>query len=220
MVHNTKKLELATYYRERGFSYSEIANIVGVSKATLSNWFARKKFSKQVKADNQARAVRENVKRLGLINKARQSERQRRYAEAVKTAELEFKHYRKDPLFIAGLMLYLGEGDNKDSAKIRIANSRSSVHRLFWCFLTTYLGVPRETIKFWLLLYPDLDEVTVKKVWQKELKLKDGQWYKNQVIQGKSQKRTLHYGVGNTIIVSTVLKRKLIRWIELAEKTL
>lgn len=220
MVYKAKELALATQYRERGYSYSEIAKLCGVSKGTVSNWFAHKKFSKQVKADNQARAVRDNVKRLGLINKARQSERQRRYAEAVKTAELEFKHYRKDPLFIAGLMLYLGEGDNTDSSKIRIANSRASIHRVFWRFLTTYLGVPRETIKFWLLLYPDLDEVAVKKMWQKELRLKDGQWYKNQFVQGKSQKRTLHYGVGNTIIVSTVLKRKLIRWIELAEKML
>jgi transcriptional regulator with XRE-family HTH domain len=220
MVRNEEKYQLATHYRKRGFSYSEISNLCGVSKSTVSNWFAGKRFSTQVKKDNQLRAGRENAKRIGLINKARQSERKRLYAEAVKTAELEFTHYKKDPLFIAGLMLYLGEGDNQDSAKIRIANSRFSVHRLFWRFITNYLGVPREKIRFWVLLYPDLDEVEIVKNWRTQLKLKEHQWYKNQVITGKSSKRTLHYGVGNTIIVSTVLKRKLVRWIELAEKTL
>jgi len=220
MVHKVKELELATQYRQRGYSYSEIATLCGVSKGTVSNWFAGKKFSQQVKKDNQERAVRDNVKRLGLINKARASERTRSYTDAIKTAELEFKHYQNDPLFIAGIMLYLGQGDTKDPAKIRISNSRFAVHKIFWKFLTTYLGVPRESIRFWLLLYPDIEEGEAMKRWVKQLKIKDDQWYKNQVISQKSQKPTLHFGVGNTIIVSTMLKRKLRRWTELAEKTL
>lgn len=220
MVRKTKEHDLARYYRERGYSYSEIATLCKVSKGTISSWFSSETFSQEVKKDNQTKAVKENVKRLGLINKARKAERSNRYKEAVRTAELEFKHYKDDPLFIAGLMLYLGEGDNKDSSKIRIANSRFSVHRIFIQFLLSYLDVSPEKIRFWVLLYPDLDEKKVKNVWQKKLKLKNNQWYKNQVINGKSKKRTLHFGVGNTIIVSTVLKLKLARWIELAEKEL
>lgn len=220
MVYKSKELELATYYRERGFSYSEIAKLCKVSKGTVSNWFADKAFSEQIKIDNQKRAVRDNVKRLGLINKSRQAERTRRYTEAVKTAELEFVHYQKDPLFIAGLMLYLGEGDNKDPSKIRITNSRYAVHTVFWRFLTSYLGVPRENIRFWLSLHPAIDVEQAKKKWQKQLKLQEHQWHKSQVIPGNNQRRTLHFGVGNTIISNTVLKRKLVRWIELAEKTI
>ena len=155
-----------------------------------------------------------------LINKARNIEREKKYQEAVKEAEVSFKHYRKDPLFIAGLMLYIGEGDNKDRAKIRIANSRTSVHRIYIDFMVAYFGIERSKIRFWVLLYPDLSEGACMKYWSKALKLPYSQFYKNQVIQGKSKKRTLQFGVGNTIIVSTVLKYKLNRWIELAEKDL
>jgi len=220
MVHNPEKLELATYYRKRGFSYSEIAKLCGVSKSTVSNWFATKKFSQVVKADNTRKAAQANKSRLSLINKTKQTERAARYKEAVRSAETEFKHYNKDPLFIAGLMLYAGEGDNKDRAKIRIANAEADVHRIFISFLTTYMGVEKERIRFWLLLYPDLKEADCKRVWSRKLRLTPEHFYKSQVIQGKSKKRTLQYGVGNTIIVSTVLKHKLNRWIELALKKL
>jgi hypothetical protein len=56
--------------------------------------------------------------------------------------------------------------------------------------------------------------------WSRELALPYAQFYKNQVIPGKSKKRTLRFGVGNTIIGSTVLKYKLNRWIELVTKEL
>lgn len=95
-----------------------------------------------------------------------------------------------------------------------------SLIQLFATFAEEYLGIPREKIKFWLLLYPDHDPHACSKHWSKVLKLPIGQFYKYQVIQGKSTKRTLHFGVGNTIIGSTVLKVKLNKWIELALKEL
>lgn len=220
MVHNPEKLEMATYYRKRGFSYSEIAKLCEVSKGTVSNWLAKKKFSKSVKEDNIRKAVTANKARLALINKAKQSERDNRYKEAVRSAETEFKHYQQDPLFIAGLMLYAGVGDNKDRAKLRIANAQPDVHRIFISFLKTYMGVEKSRIRFWLLLYPDLNESQCERVWLRKLKLAKDNCHKHQVIQGKSNKRTLQYGVGNTIIVDTVLKHKLNRWIELALKKL
>lgn len=220
MVYKAKELELATYYRERGFSYSEIAKLCKVSKGTVSNWFANKKFSKAVKKDNQTKAVRENIKRLGLINKARETERTHRYKEAIKSAELEYKHYKNDPLFIAGVMLYVSGGDNQDKTKIRFANSSADLHCILHNFLKNYLGVEQSRLKFWLLLYPDLDETTCKRYWQKRMKLSPAQFYKTQVVPGRSLKRTLQYGVGNTIISDTLAKYKLNRWIELAQKEL
>ena len=218
MVRNAKKLELATYYRKRGFSYSEIAKIVGVSKGTLSAWFAKKRFSKEVAQVNMAKANKENVKRISLLNKSRQKEREKIYKAAVKQAEVEYKHYKSNSLFIAGLMLYVGEGDNKHRRLIRIANARMDIHSIFIRFAIDFLGVDKSSVRFWLLLYPDLVEKDCVVAWNKVLKLKTEQFYKHQVIEGKSNKRTLQYGIGNTIISNTVLKLKLNRWIELAIK--
>ncbi len=212
--------EQALAFRKRGFTYSEIAKICDVSPSTLSAWFKNEPFSKSVAVENTRKAVIVNTKRLTLINKARNTERKTRYAEAVKTAETEFKHYKKDSLFISGLMLYIGEGDNQHRRLIRLASARPDVHRIFIRFCHTYLGVSRQQVHFWLLLYPDHHEVEAMKHWCKKVGLSPVQFYKNQVIQGRSTKRTLQFGVGNTIIGSTVLKHKLNRWIELVLKEL
>ena len=56
------------------------------------------------------------------------------------------------------------------------------------------------------------------KYWSKKTGISVAQFYKSQVIEGRSKKRTLHFGVGNTIIGSTLLKKKLDLWISLALK--
>ena len=212
--------EQAVSFRKRGFTYSEIAKICNVSVGTVSNWLKAEPFSQVIALDNTRKATIENTKRLALINKARNSERKQQYSEIVRLAEIEYKNYRTSPLFMAGLMLYVSEGDTQNSALIRLTNSRPDLHSIFIRFLTTYLGVEKRSIHFWLLLYPDLNEVTCMKHWSKKTSLSVGQFYKNQVIQGRSTKRTLHFGVGNTIIGSTLLKKKLMRWIELSTKEL
>ncbi|MES2967005.1 MAG: helix-turn-helix domain-containing protein [Patescibacteria group bacterium] len=220
MHYKQDAYEQALAFRRRGFTYSEIAKICNVSVSTLSNWLKNEPFSKQVAETNLKRATVENTKRLASINKARTTERKGQYAEIIRLAEIEYKNYRTSPLFMAGLMLYVSEGDTQNDRLIRLTNSRTDLHRIFIRFLTTYLGVEKPAIRFWLLLYPDLDEVTCMKLWCKKTGISPGQFYKNQVIQGRSSKRTLHFGVGNTIIGSTLLKKKLMRWIELATKEL
>jgi transcriptional regulator with XRE-family HTH domain len=210
--------EQALAFRKRGFTYSEIAKICDVSVSTLSNWLAHEPFSKKVAQDNTDKATVQNTKRLALINKARNTERKGQYVEVVRLAEIEYKNYRTSPLFIAGLMLYVSAGDAQNNRVIRLTSSKTDLHRIFIRFLTTYLGVEKSAIRFWLLLYPDLDEVTCMKHWCKKTGVSVGQFYKNQVISGRSTKRTLHFGVGNTTVSNTLLKKKLQRWSELLTK--
>ncbi len=212
--------EQAMALRKRGFSFKEIAKYTNVSVSTVSLWLKDEVWSKQITDQNQKRAARENGKRISLLNKARGNQYKKLYAEAERSAVTEYKHYRTNPLFIAGLMLYVGEGDNRDERLIRLANTRIEIHRIFIAFLMEFLGVPREKIRFWLLLYPELNPERVSAVWSKKLNIPLAQFHKYQVIQGKSTKRVLQYGVGNTIIGSAVLKRKLTKWIELALKEL
>ncbi len=204
--------------RKRGFSYTEIAKICVVSRGTVSAWLSPLPFSAAITTQNKRRAAKENTDRLSLINKARVSERKKQYAEAERLAKVEYQNYRHNPLFMAGIMLYVAEGDNTSSRLIRLANSRIELHVVFIRFLTQYLGVDKRSMRFWLLLYPNLDEVTCMQHWSKRTGLSVSQFYKNQVILGRSTKRTLHFGVGNTIIGNTLLKKKLDQWIKLARK--
>lgn len=214
----SKKLEKeqALNLRKRGFTYQEIAKYTNVSVSTISLWLKNEAWSHKITEDNQKRAARDNRKRISLLNTARGNQYKKLYAEAERSAITEFKHYKTNPLFIAGLMLYVGEGDNGDSRLIRLANTKMDIHRIFIAFLEAFLGVPREKIRFWVLLYPDLDPQKCSRAWADALKLPLSQFHKYQVIQGKSTKRVLQYGVGNTIIGSAVMKKKLMKWIELA----
>jgi predicted transcriptional regulator len=220
MIRKQEQFLQASELRKRGFTYEEIAKIVNVSKSSISSWFSRETWSKSITEDNQKRAAKENKKRISLLNTARGTQYKKMYIEAERAAVVEYKHYKSNPLFIAGLMLYVGEGDNSENHLIRIANAKKDVHRIFIKFAVEYLGVSLEKFRFWVLLYPDLDPEKCSESWSKALKLPIAQFHKYQVIEGRSTKRTLHDGVGNTIIGSTVLKKKLMKWIELISKEL
>ncbi len=219
-TYKPEAYEQAVQFRRRGFTYSEIAKICAVSRGTISNWLKNEDFSQVVAKDNQKKAALDNTKRLSLINKARNSERKNQYDAIVKAAETEYKHYRTSPLFTAGLALYMSIGDHADARVIRVTSSNSNLHRIFIRFAMEYLGVEKKNLHIWLLLYPDLDEVTCMKHWIKKTSLNASHFYKNQIVNSRSNKATLHFGVGNTIIGSTLLKRKLETWLQLATKEL
>lgn len=220
MIRKSAQFEHAKELRRRGFTYVEIAKIVDVSKSTISLWFSREMWSKSITESNKKRSAKENSKRISLLNTARGNQYRKVYTEAERSAVTEFKHYKNSPLFIAGLMLYMSDGDIVNPQLIRITNTKAETHRIFIKFAVEYLGVSREKIRFWLLLYPDLNPMKCSQHWSKNLKLPLSQFHKYQVIEGRSTKRTLHDGVGNTIIGGTVLKKKLLKWIVLASKEL
>lgn len=216
MIRNEETYTQVLEFRKRGFTYSEIAKICGVSKSTVSNYLAKKKFSKQVTKDNSERAAKENKKRMQLLNSARKTERQTHYKEAVRSAETEYKHYKHAPLFTAGLMLYLSQGDMKDSSRIRLTTQNKDAHRIFITFLKEFLGVEHDQLSFWLLLYAGMEETREMKWWSRQIHLSVTHFGKTQFVTQKSKKKILHHGTGNILANNTVLKKKLLRWIALS----
>jgi len=214
------QFEQAVQFRKRGFTYVEIAKIVGVSKSTVSLWFSRETWSSSISQSNKKRASKENSKRISLLNKARSNQNKKLYVEAKRSAMTEYKHYMHNPLFVAGIMLYMGAGDIQDPHKIRISSHDSNVHRIFHTFAEEFLGVSRENIRFWVLLYPYMSPNKCLQKWSKSLKLPLTQFHKHQISKISSNTSVLHDGVGNTIIGSTVLKHKLLTWIECVQKEL
>jgi transcriptional regulator with XRE-family HTH domain len=220
MVRNEDKFEQALQFRKRGFTLEEIAKICEVSKGTVSKWLKNNPISASVTKQNKKRAGQENAKRLKLMSKTRERERETKYREAIRSAETEYKHYKSSPLFMAGLMLYYTQGDLKNEHQIRLSGTEEKAHKVFIKFATEYMGVSKGSIHFWILLYKGQSEELCMKRWKAATSLPYSQFYKNQYINTKKTKDTLHNGVGNTIIGNTVLKHKLNRWIELALKEL
>jgi predicted transcriptional regulator len=217
MVRNQGKYDQAISLRKRGFTLAEIAKYCDISKSTASKWLQDQAFSGQITKQNKERAGKENAKRLKLIAKARGGERVKRYADAVASAKVEFVHYKQNPLFVAGLTAYMASGDMTDSPTIRLSHASVDVHRLFVKFSVQFLGIDKTKIHLWLLLYGNTSEEKAMKLWSKSTTLPYSQFYKNQFVNKESVK-TLHSGVGNTIIGSTYHKQKLKAWVRLAQK--
>ena len=219
MVRNEKNREQATLLRERGFTLQEIAKVCDVSKSTVSKWLKNNTVSADITKQNKRRAGQENAKRLQLVNKARNKERATRYQASLASAAVEFKHYKVAPLFMAGLMLYASSGEMKDDQKIRFSTIDIVAHKIVLRFCKEYLGVSRADVRVWLHLYSSQQESVCMKKWQNSLQIPYQQFHRTQFVQNVV-KSPLHSGVGNTIIGSTVLQRKLKHWVKLAQREL
>jgi len=199
--------------RKNGYTYSYISKELNIPKGTLSDWFQHHPWSEEIKEKNSRASA---VKNIRILNEKITKKLKEKYKNAEAEAETEFKRHKNNPLFISGLMLYMGEGDKKrGDGIIRISNIDPGVLKIFALFLKRFLFVKQEKIKFWILLYPDLNEKICKIWWKNRLQIKDKSFYKNQIIQGKHKKKRLQYGVGNIILSNKFLKTKLLKWIDL-----
>ena len=208
-----KDKKTAHELRTLGKSYTEIHLQLGVPKSTLSGWFSNQKWSNDIAIKCAKNAVNSSIVRLVALNTIRGEHLKRLYEEALADAVEDYSKLRYHPLFIAGLMIYWGEGDKTSKYRVSIANTEPQMIKIFKLFLKNICGL--ENAKAWILLYPDLDEVTCKKYWMEKCGLKYDQFTKSMVIKGKTPLRKLSYGVCNMGISSAYLKNKILKWIEL-----
>lgn len=202
--------------RKNGRSYNAITKETGISKGMLSYWFSKFDWSETALMQNVTRNREESRKRFLLMNKQKSFDLREKYNLVEKQATKEFELYKNNPLFVASLMLYLGEGDKSVIGHAtRIGNIDSNVLKIFIKFLIMFCNIPKDKIKFWLLAYPDLNINNCVNWWLKELDLSKDNLYKTQVIQGRHKTKKLLYGVGNIIIGGKSLKIKILKWIDL-----
>ncbi len=208
--------EKATQLRRAGKSYDFISKETGIASGMLSYWFSKLDWSKRIAQENSLNQIKNSRGKILAMNKARSKNLDEKYDKARQDAILEFEMHKNDILFAGGLMLYSGEGSKSlNTSSIRISNTDPYVLKIFMNFTMKYCKIPKENMKFWLLSYPDLDEVKCLDWWKQQLKLGNENLYKTQVIQGKHKTKRLLYGVGNIIIPGKAMKIKLLKWMEL-----
>lgn len=202
--------------RKLGKSYNFITKELGISKSTLSYWFQYIDWSKDIRNKNAKEIEKESANRMVFLNKAKKKLSVQKHEKMKKEAVEEFEKYKNDPIFIAGLMLYLGEGDKStNTGHLRMGNIDPMVLKIFIKFLIRFCGIKSEIIKFWLLCYPDHNIENCLNWWSNTIGIKQNQFYKTQVIQGRHKEKKLLYGVGNITITSVFLKTKVLKWIEI-----
>lgn len=213
-----KDKAVAFTLRKQGKSYRQIQKDLGVSRSTLCDWFRNEEWSIHIKKSNANKNITLSTERLRLLQVGRNKMLFDKYSKVELEAEKEFSVYKKEPLFMAGLMIYAGEGDKKHGNCSRVSNSEFYLHKIFIKFSEKYLDIRRENIKVGLILYPDLEVRTCLEKWSQELNIPELNFYKTQIIKGKEKTKKLQYGVGISIISSiVVVKKKILKWLELSK---
>lgn len=207
-IEKEKAIEL----RREGYSYNEIVSKLRIAKSTLSIWFKEHLDLQEITRQNIDRNRAESKTRwIGFIQE-RRGQLALKYEQAQDEAVVSYEKYKNEPLFIAGLMLYAGEGDQRSRSHIRVSNTDWRILAIFVRFAEKYLSYSRSRICLEIIAYNDLDRETIELFWKDRLQLT--KMYKTQFIIGKS-KRRLQYGVGMTIINDTRAKVVLLKWIDL-----
>ncbi|KKW10999.1 MAG: hypothetical protein UY50_C0023G0045 [Parcubacteria group bacterium GW2011_GWA2_49_9] len=210
--------EKAFELRRAGKSYKAIKAELGMSLATLSDWFRNEEWSKDIKSRLSSESSTKNSYKLDLMRRARRKQLDLLYERAQKEAFEEYQTHQNNPVFIAGLMIYWGEGDKLSKYRSGIANTEPLMIKVFLRFLLEICRIQKEKIRIWLLLYPDLDELLCKKYWMQYTGLQDDNFFQSIRIEGKSRVRRLNYGVCNVSISNRYFKEKMLIWLTLASK--
>lgn len=215
-----KDKNLAIKLRWQSKSYNEISKILGVPKSTLSGWFKNDPKSQQLKLRLGSKSNPVMAKRIEKFVKINREKWDKLRRETRLQAIKEFPKLVKNSLFIAGLMLYWGEGDSNPKNPVRLTNTNPKMIRLYTKFLIEIIKIPKEKIRVALILYPDLSEKQCLNFWSKINNLPKSQFLKTQFIRGRHPTRRLLNGICMIILNSRHLKEKFLIWIDLLSKTL
>lgn len=206
--------------RKQDKSYREIAEILDVSRSTVSYWLAD---------NSESQGVR---KRLARIRNSSSSDRVRRLKDTLATkwglkwqeakveADKQFAEYINDPLFVAGINIYWGEGDSKPNNPLRIGNTDPRMIKVFVVFLKKIMRMSDDKIRISLILYPDLGEKDCINFWLAVTGLRKNNLIKPQYIKGRHPTKKLLHGICTVTVNSKWQKTKILTWIDLLSKKL
>ncbi|MCX6738810.1 MAG: hypothetical protein NT098_02010 [Candidatus Parcubacteria bacterium] len=215
-----KDKEKALELRKEGKSYREIKNALSVPVSTLSDWLAPLDWSKNITRSLGEIAKKKNTMRIRSLNGIRNEHLKNAYIEAQNEAVEEFQALKYHPLFIAGMMLYWGEGDKVTKSHVKLTNTDTAMVKIYVNFLLDVCRIPKEKIRCSLLLYPDLDEYQCKKQWIERAGLEGFHFGKSTVIQGRHKTKRLQTGICLVNVSSNYFKQKILVWTKMLAEEL
>lgn len=208
--------ERAIALRRQGYSYSLIAERLGVSKGTLSGWLRDVPFE-----PNQ-----ETLARIGggplKSGETHRLKRQRQTEQMAALAKKDMGRTTHRDRWIAGIALYWADG-TKSNEDVRFTNADPKQIRFMIDWFRECCGIPDGCFRLGLHLYPDTDIAEAVRYWQKVTGLPPEQFYRPQIDRrsDKRQKKRgqLPFGTVQIRVVGgneygKAFHRKIMGWIE------
>lgn len=168
MVHSKNELkERARELRKQGIAITKIAKELSCSKGSVSIWVRDIVITDDQKKDLMHRAIISSSMSKGTISRIA-SFRRRRIECQNKGRKRVFI---EDPLYLAGCMLYWGEG-SKSKNLVKLTNSNSAMLLLFKNFLDRFFNVNQNEFIITINCYTDVHSLLdIEDYWLKTLSL-------------------------------------------------
>jgi len=203
-----KDHEKAIILRKKGMSYSQIKEILKVSKSTLSIWLRDYPLSEQ-----RIRQLRDwSEQRIEKCRETKRRKKEKRLQDFYQIQKKYILPLNKRELYLAGLFLYWGEGTKTRSSGLSISNTDPSVIKFFLFWLTKSLSVPKRKLKIELHLYKDMNIDKEIKFWSDILKISPKQFYKpyikKSLIESINHKGGFGHGTCNMRVSNARLSEK------------
>lgn len=194
--------------RLQGKSYSEIKREIQVSKGSLSLWLRNIQLTNEQLLGLKKKKDRA-VERFRLAMKLK---RQKRVSSYYKNQLKQLMPLTEKEIFVAGLFLYLGEGNKASRNSVSITNTDPSVIKFTLYWMINCLKVPIENIRVQLHLYSDMDIIKESNYWQKELGLNGSNFirpYIKKSMRTSIDQKGFGHGTCGLWIHNTVLKENI-----------
>lgn len=166
---------------EQKLGYASIAKILPVAKSTLGSWLKNYPLDEERILELRRRNLKNNEAKIEKYIYSMRKKRERKFKKCYDQYRFKFIRVSKESEFIAGLMLYLAEGNKKDDYRIVLANTDSKVIKFHMKWASEFFNIPKKSFKIQLHLYPNMDINKEVGFWKKELHIKDNQFYKHQI---------------------------------------
>lgn len=151
----------------RQYSYSQIRELIPVSKSTLSVWLRNYPLSKERIKE----LLDRNERRIERYRDTRRKQRQVRYQRYIQEEKVKIGSFSTRDLFIAGLMIYWGEGGKTNRSQLTISNTNPATIKLAMAWLVKILYIPKKDLRVRLQLYKDMKVDDELMFWSKKLSL-------------------------------------------------
>lgn len=177
--NNVEKRIEALRLRSQGMSYSQIKQLLQVSKSSLSLWLREYPLSPERILELRGK----NPKRIERFRNTMRLKREGRLNHLYNGELSKLVPFSERELLIGGIFLYWGEGAKTKPFQASLSNTNPVLMSFFVFWLTKILNIPKENLRVRLHIYNDMDEEREKQFWSSQLKIPLNQFYKSYVKQ-------------------------------------
>lgn len=190
-----ERAEIGRALRRLAWTYGEIRSVIDVPKGTLAGWCREMRLT-----DEQIGTLKERTRSPRGVPRDTQRKR-REEVERIRADARGFAlTHLHDPLFVAGTVLYWGEGA-KTSPRLALSNTDADALRLFTRWVRRF-HEPDAAFVLALHLHEGNDDDAARRWWAAALGLHDPEFTKTFVKPSGTghRKNRLHHGVCRVVM--------------------